>query len=329
MSQKGKLVIGYSCNLKKRQSFFQPFGDYLARKGHILTELQLEDIYSLPHCDVVIHKRTDDMAAAFQGDTVASSRMVSLQNFLQSNNTTLIIDDMAAVWSVISRKGLLQKIDEIVAATQKYYSCTGHSTYSLKRLEWLQISNETSCFQSVSFPIILKSLPACGVNKSHRMYIVKNERALEEVLNTYFAKNEVVIAQRLVPSSYIWKVYVIGDNVDIFCQPNLPLFHIQREVYKGQGWFCFDSQVSFAETNGIIYSPPEETLDSLRHFIEPLIPIVSHVLGLSLYGLDIIFDEVERHYCIVDINYFPSFRGVENCFDKIWMMIRKGRNREE
>ncbi|PYD23738.1 hypothetical protein DND67_30715 [Pseudomonas syringae pv. pisi] len=159
------------------------------------------------------------------------------------------------------------------------------------------------------------------------MYVVENERALEEVMNTHVAKKEVFIAQRLDPSTYIWKAYVIGDSVDIFCQLNLPVFHIKRELYKGQGWFCFDSQESFPETNGM-NSSPEETLDSLRQFIQPLIPIVSHVLGLSLYGLDIVFDEVEKYYCIIDINYFPSFRGVENCFDKIWTMIRKKLNRQ-
>ncbi|GJQ12884.1 hypothetical protein GpartN1_g4675.t1 [Galdieria partita] len=321
MSPQEKLVVGFSCNSKKRHSFFKPFGEYLARKGHVLTELQLEDIDSATHFDVIVHKRTDDMAAAFQGDTFASSRILSLQRFLESNNS-LIIDDIGAVWSVISRRGLLQKIDEIVAAAQKYRSLSDSSTYSLKRLEWLQLSKETSCFQSMSFPVILKSLPACGVYKSHRMYVVKNEVALEQVMNMYVGNKEVLIAQRLVPSSYLWKAYVIGDNVDIFCQRNLPLLHIKREFYKSQGWFCFDSQESFPETNEVI-SSPEETLDSLRHFLQPLIPIVSHVLGLSLYGLDIIFDEVEKYYFIVDVNYFPSFRGVENCFDKIWTMIRK------
>lgn len=312
-----QLVIGYSCNSKKQLSFFQPFGDYVTRKGHILIELQLNDIHLAPNCDIVIVKRTDDMAAAFQGDTVASFRLSLLQKFLQSQSHALIIDNMEAVWSVISRKGLLEKIDEIITAVN--ISQPPFPTYSLSRLWWMQVTKDTNFSHSIPFPIVVKSLPACGVHKSHLMYIIKNKEALEEIWNTCLAKEETVIAQRLVSSRYIWKVYVIGDNVDIFCQPNLALFHIKRELFERQGWICFDSQQSFPETNGTI--PDTDETFALRHSIQQSIPTISQVLGLSLYGLDIVLDETNRCYSIVDVNYFPSFRGVENCFDKLWTML--------
>eukprot|EP00871_Galdieria_phlegrea_P000003 jgi/Galph1/1002/GphlegSOOS_G5810.1 len=326
------LVIGYTCNEKKLKSFFEPFERFLQLRGHRLIGLDEQwKNDNQDKFDVIIQKRTDDMVAAFLGDDTAQSRMLLLEQFLSQN--TLVIDPLDCVRKVITRNSLLEKIDEIVCLAVEW-GLWDEKSMPIGRLWWSTLSSKLVSIENrqlvetqaleIPFPAIIKSLPACGIQKSHCMYIVRSFLALQRVITKHFCDTEQVVVQKLIPSEYLWKVYIIGEHIEIFCQPNCLLFddllgsHGQS---SDNDWLSFDSQQLAHETRQYELSCHTDASSNLHSLLQStlsnLLPVISKVLGLSLYGIDIIFDATSGQYYMIDINYFPTFHGVPHCLEKM------------
>jgi glutathione synthase/RimK-type ligase-like ATP-grasp enzyme len=50
--------------------------------------------------------------------------------------------------------------------------------------------------------------------------------------------------------------------------------------------------------------PPKELISSVAKAI-------GETAGLSLFGFDIIRDSASGKYAVIDLNFFPSYRGVD------------------
>jgi ribosomal protein S6--L-glutamate ligase len=127
-------------------------------------------------------------------------------------------------------------------------------------------------------PLIIK--PARGVHGSG-VCVVRSRRDLRRVRERLGpAPGQPLVAQHLVNGAgEDLKVYVSGERV----------FGVRK------AW----SETSYREPGRPRDVPPEARRIALR---------VGQAFGLSLYGLDLI--ETRSGPVVVDVNYFPGFRGV-------------------
>jgi ribosomal protein S6--L-glutamate ligase len=103
------------------------------------------------------------------------------------------------------------------------------------------------------------------------------------------------------------------EDVDKIPPPTTPM--IIQEAIPGPGEdlkiYCVGNQVQgvrkqFSESSFSVAGRHGEITDEIRKISER----VGEVCGLGLYGLDII--ESDRGPYVVDVNYFPGYKGVPN-----------------
>lgn len=103
------------------------------------------------------------------------------------------------------------------------------------------------------------------------------------------------------------------EDIDKIPPPNTPM--IIQEAIPGPGEDLkiyvvgdqvYGVQKPFSETSFSVPGRPVEITDEVRELSRK----VGQVCGLGLYGLDII--ESDRGPFVVDVNYFPGYKGVPN-----------------
>jgi ribosomal protein S6--L-glutamate ligase len=103
------------------------------------------------------------------------------------------------------------------------------------------------------------------------------------------------------------------EDIDKIPEPVTPM--IIQEAIPGPGEdlkiYCVGDQVQgvrkqFSESSFSVAGRHGEITDEVRRISQR----VGEVCGLGLYGLDII--ESDRGPYVVDVNYFPGYKGVPN-----------------
>ncbi|EER01644.1 conserved hypothetical protein [Perkinsus marinus ATCC 50983] len=151
----------------------------------------------------------------------------------------------------------------------------------------------------LNYPQILKTRVACGTVASHHMAVVSSAKELEEFRREH--REDAVCAQDFIPhGGIIYKVFVIGGEVRLDIRPSLG----DDAVGKS-----FDSQ----NMKGIVVQqkPSVDPSGVDINKVKDIALKVDGKLGLGLFGLDLIVGSRDQKYYVVDVNYFPTFKGVD------------------
>lgn len=164
------------------------------------------------------------------------------------------------------------------------------------------------------FPTILKPIEACGTTYSHSIRIVHSKEQLKEIPN-----NNVKLMGFPFIKHYgiVFKCYSLGSNYVMRASGSLVLHNNNSTQFDSQKPLPEDlMNTTFGnqETNKI--APSQEELKEIAQFLQS-------VTGIQLLGFDILRDEETNQLCIVDVNYFPCFRGIENIGDKFADFIKE------
>eukprot|EP01117_Protostelium_nocturnum_P004509 TRINITY_DN1629_c0_g1_i1.p1 TRINITY_DN1629_c0_g1~~TRINITY_DN1629_c0_g1_i1.p1 ORF type:complete len:251 (+),score=89.85 TRINITY_DN1629_c0_g1_i1:244-996(+) len=162
---------------------------------------------------------------------------------------------------------------------------------------------------SFNFPVICKTTVACGSGESHMMGIVFEEKGLHSFQVPFIAQ------EFYNHNSTIYKVFTIGDYVKIVKRPSLPNMPPSHHETV-----FFDSQKPFAPQMQALKSPTEKSDEEMvneaplppMETIKAISNAIRTTLGLNIFGFDVITQLETGNHAAVDINYFPSFGGVEN-----------------
>ncbi|KAG2442579.1 hypothetical protein HXX76_002664 [Chlamydomonas incerta] len=192
-----------------------------------------------------------------------------------------------------------------------------------------------------SAPFIVKPVVACGTPDSHAMALALWPQALAGLAGR--VPLPAVVQEFVNHDATIYKVYVAGDKVFHAVRPSIPNVPHTRpaaEAMTPSGVLTFDSLKSLPTTlpsaarpaaaaasaaapavaAAASFTPSQEVLERLAAHLRA-------ALGLSLFGFDVVVravDEEEekekpiqpyaakpRELVVVDVNYFPSYRGVK------------------
>lgn len=123
-----------------------------------------------------------------------------------------------------------------------------------------------------------------------------------------------VVAQQYVPQhgGVLFKVYAIGGKVAVQSRPSVRPAQDADDCLE-RGYYAFHSQQlgrGEGDEWGARFKPPDELVEKIVHSVQ-------RELGLSMVGVDVVYDLWRKVYYVVDVNYFPGYKGVGEVYDWI------------
>ena len=164
------------------------------------------------------------------------------------------------------------------------------------------------------FPAMVKSLVASGSLSAHDMAVVWSVKDIDQF--TY----PLYVQEYINHDGTIFKIYVLGEHNFTVTRVSLPNFAPEYQApmkFNSQDW---KHQL-----------PPELTKDYTGKRQEPSREViagasksVSELLGLSLFGFDVIENVDTGRLAIIDVNYLPGA-----CLLKLALAEAKGSCRDD
>lgn len=220
----------------------------------------------------------------------------NIQNFIAAHPSVAVIDPLEGQKQLISRESMKQLLEKIETDT---------NAVKFPASFIFQNNDSVVLPSTVNFPVICKSLVAGGSAASHQMGIVFNE----EGINSF--PKPVIVQELINHDATIFKAFVIGDFVSYVRKASLPNYVPDPNRIT----INFDSQ-SFADLMGTPVAP-----EPSFHVVKTVADAISRHTGLSLFGFDLITKSGTTDHFVIDINYFPSYKGIDGFYDKLVTLI--------
>lgn len=299
--------------------------------------------------DAILHKRTEDMATIAKGrDIDAELRLHALHKALHSFDVTgapvASVDSYAGVWRLVDRASIYTAVDDALSSLPRgaKLAWTIIPVGDAHDREMVE-----AAIAGLRFPIILKSRIASGSKASHEMAIAYDLEGAHSALEILFEKtrrglaarsfspspspegctpgqlvfdSQCVVAQEYIPEhgGLVFKLYAVGETIVVRPRASVTGSYNPETTWKasstrsmleeGRGrFFMFNSQnVDKGLAHPGSGAPPTPSEDMNLAIVRAL----GKELGLTLMGIDMIYDLKTDAYSVVDINYFPGYHGV-------------------
>ena len=166
----------------------------------------------------------------------------------------------------------------------------------------------------LKFPLILKAVVACGTKESHSMIIVNNEEQLKS------RPRDVRFMAFPFVHHYgtVFKCYALNEDVYFRASSSLKINTSDSVVFDSQKKLPDEISNSDFDPNSVTLSaiyPKHEEIKEVANFL-------IRATRVHLIGFDIIRREGDNKLCLVDVNYFPCFRGIDDIPGKICSFIK-------
>lgn len=181
----------------------------------------------------------------------------------------------------------------------------------------------------LSLPNIIKPQVACGIADAHSMAIVFK-------VDDYKGLNvplPAVIQEYVDHSSRLYKFYVLGEKIFYAIKKSTPNAATLMSLSEGNSLkpILFDSLKSLPvakedSSNKDDSAGNQESID--LELVTHAADCLRKILNLTIFGFDVVIQDVTSDHVIVDLNYLPSFKEVPDdvAVPAFWEAI-KGRIR--
>jgi glutathione synthase/RimK-type ligase-like ATP-grasp enzyme len=146
------------------------------------------------------------------------------------------------------------------------------------------------------FPAMVKSLQASGSLSAHDMAVVWSAKDIDHF--TY----PLYVQEYINHDGTIFKIYVLGEHNFTVTRVSLPNFAPEYQApvqFNSQDWKHELPPDLTKEYTGKRKEPTREVVSAASQ-------AVSQLLGLSLFGFDMIENVDTGRLAIIDVNYFPG-----------------------
>ncbi|XP_077288934.1 inositol-tetrakisphosphate 1-kinase-like [Arctopsyche grandis] len=259
--------------------------------------------------DVLIHKLTDTIAAADAGDVKAREVMKNVEQYISNHPEMIVIDPIENVKILIDRYKYYSLLENHPAFSA---NCVFTPRFCVLTSNNLNDNLNSMLARSVTFPVVCKTLLAHGSRSAHKMSVIFNEAGLAD------CKPPCIVQKFINHNAVLYKIFVVGNRYYITDRPSLKNFYACNEretIHFHSGDVCkADSQstLSILDPHEIPNVETKATLDEKK--IEVMLKILREELNLTLFGIDIVVDNITNRYAIIDINFYPGYEGFPNFF---------------
>jgi len=306
------------------------FPIYPSKNGLIFVPLSFELPLSsqLQEVDMVLHKITDEIVKIdpncsidFPKGISFSAGMSEIIRFVEEHPDFCIIDPFKNIYPLLDRlqiQNILVRLKELGTEGKPKL----RAPYSLKVDNFHDGELDKHLAEAnLSFPLIVKSQVACGVADAHNMALVFQ---IEELSNLGVPL-PAVLQEYVDHGSKIFKFYVIGDKVFHAVRNSMPNASFLKSSSGGE-------PLTFNSLKTLPVATKEEQLqtrvqDSKMNtdLVEEAAKYLKELLGLTIFGFDVVVQEGTGDHVIVDLNYLPSFKEVPDseAVPAFWDAIRQ------
>lgn len=261
--------------------------------GIELVAANLED--DLSSFDGILHKFTYQLVDGHEAD------VERISNYAKSRPGFIVIEPIDNIKIFVDRlilQDFLQK--------HQLPPCVEY-------VSGVEISKENPA--GINYPCILKPIHACGTADSHSIHIVHNK---EQLIDTIKSTETKFMAFPFIPHhGTVFKVYSLADAIVMRSNGSLVLHNSEATEFDSQK--PLPSQLvndNFESNKASEIAPSLEELKEISTAIQKS-------TGVQLLGFDILRRETDGKLCLVDLNYFPCFRGVDDVAGKFANFIKK------
>ncbi|XP_028171338.1 inositol-tetrakisphosphate 1-kinase-like [Ostrinia furnacalis] len=289
--------------------------------GYNLVKLDLDrPLEEQGRIDIFLHKLTDIIAAADQGDPKASQIIGRVEQYLSNHPNIVVIDPLDKVRILLNRYcyySILQ--DEPSFKRQGIYTPTFAEFTSSNIRDNVEIMRQ----RGVTFPVICKPTIAHGSKSAHEMIVIFNEKGLS------VCKPPCVVQSFVNHNAVLHKVFLVGNRYHICERPSLKNFYASDDlepIFYSTGEVCkADSQSTLSildphDKADIRMTPNEDKIRSV-------IRVLRKKIGLLLAGFDVVIDNCSGDHAVIDINVFPSYDNYPDFFEHFLDCIDESANR--
>ncbi|XP_075976693.1 inositol-tetrakisphosphate 1-kinase-like [Anticarsia gemmatalis] len=305
-------TIGVWMSDKKSQKLnWKELINTCASHGYDLLKLDLErPLEEQGHIDVLLHKLTDIIAAADQGDSKASIIISGVEQYLSNHPNITVIDPLDNVRILLNRYCYYTILQDEPSFHKQGIFTPSFAEFTTNNIE---MNIEVMRQRGVKFPVICKPTIAHGSKSAHDMIVVFNEKGL------HVCKPPCVVQTFVNHNAVLHKVFLIGDRYHIRERPSLKNFYASEElepIYYSTGEVCkADSQSTLS-----ILDPHDKadiTMTLNEDKIKTIIRVLRKRIGLLLAGFDVVIDNVTGGHAVIDINVYPSYDSFPNFFEHL------------
>lgn len=187
--------------------------------------------------------------------------------------------------------------------------------FASRGLQWPEFT-ESSNYESLNLPIIVKPVDACATDESHWMTLIPE---------TVDGNNEIFVTsfqtKSLVQKFYehyevLYKVYVIGSEViEIVARPSISAKNLSNSVFR---FNTHKFKTSEGDLNPSRHSQAMNRLEGHLELIRNFAHKLKNELNLTWFGIDMIIPEnSDIKIAVIDVNYMPGYDGINGLPDKI------------
>jgi len=330
--------IGYVFTEKKiKHQGIQEFIDYSRERNFDINPINLSiPVESQGPYDCIIHKITDLIAKAENGDEEVKKQVDNFKNYVNNHPNVPIVDPLDVVCKLMDRitaNDLLEKVRIMEKENGKILFKL--PDYTIKPLYKDQLKD-------IHFPIMCKRINACSSKIAHEMALIPSLDKVDEArkimsANTKNEDEKYIIQQFVNHDGILFKIYVYDNNYKIIIRPSLKNVETQDVVFFDSQKIPKEFKEQTSTDEGV---PPPNTFGNLsssdeiekkkllldENKITEITTDLSECLSLTLYGYDVIIDSKTNDYYIVDVNYFPAFAGVKDFNEVVYNTIMKRLN---
>ncbi|KAL1766930.1 inositol-tetrakisphosphate 1-kinase [Sigmodon hispidus] len=304
---KGKRVDYWLSEKKVKKLNFQAYAELCRKRGIEVVQLNLSrPIEEQCPLDVIIHKLTDVILQADQNDSQSLELAHRFQEYIDAHPETIILDPLPAIRTLLDCFKSYELIHKIEAYMKDDRICSPPfmELTSLCGNDTMRLLEQNG----LAFPFICKTRVAHGTS-SHEMAIVFNQEGLNTIQPPCVAQN--FINHKAV----LYKVFVVGESYMVVQRPSLK--NVSGGTSDCESIFFYSHNVSNPESSwvlieldkieGVFKRPSDKVMGELSRALQ-------QVLGVSLFGIDIIINKQTGQHAVIDVNAFPGYEGVSEFF---------------
>ncbi|XP_017783899.1 PREDICTED: inositol-tetrakisphosphate 1-kinase-like [Nicrophorus vespilloides] len=305
--------IAYWMSEKKSQKInWEEFKGISAKYGFELFKLDLNRSLQMQGpITVFLHKLTDIIALADQGDSNCSKIIQSVESYISAHDKLIVIDPIDKLRQLLNRYQsytIIQKTDlhNYGVFTPNFCEITERNTNLIA--EKLKAAN-------ISYPFICKPQLGHGSKKAHEMLIIFNENSLEDCKAPCVAQNFIN------HNAVLFKIFIVGEKS----------YYVERPSLKN--FYASDSCSILFDSGAVSKAGAQSNLSILEEAEVSKVPVpddwvfqkISTTLrkayGMELLGVDVVIENNSGRYGIIDVNAYPGYDGFPNFFESLFQCI--------
>ncbi|KAI9319668.1 inositol-tetrakisphosphate 1-kinase [Dichotomocladium elegans] len=266
------------------------------------------------HYDLILHKISDLIGKAVwcNDDKKAKAQFQRFKTFCESHPDMVILDPLDNVVRLGDRKRVLEKC------------ISASALFRVPKAIYIDNVHHLPARIDLKYPLICKRRAACALLGSHEMVIVPGPDQLHEI-RPMFEAGEAVVLQEFIPhDGVLVKVYVADGRPYVSFRPSFKN-RLDDAVLPFNSQALAKSFDTVAQPFLVSDRAAEDHAKSILDY-ERIQNIADHLrqqLDLTFFGFDIILEADTAEYYVIDVNYFPSFGGVDDFAGILISTIKK------